>query len=88
MKKMIWTVVLACTLFGISPAFGQVKMTRQQILFYTSDWKGERFPDGRPKLPDDLLKRAVNMTIEDVWDFLGAHGYHNQFEGGWKALHV
>ena len=28
-----------------------VKTTRDQILFYTSDWHGERFPDGRPKLP-------------------------------------
>jgi len=86
-KKMIWTAVLACTVLGTAPVFGQVKMTRQQILFYTSGWKGERFPDGRPKLPDDLLKRAVNMTIEDIWDFLRAHGYDNQFEGGWQALH-
>jgi regulator of RNase E activity RraA len=84
---MIWTAALACTVMGISPAFGQVKMTPKQILFYTSSWKGERFPDGRPKLPDDLLKRAVNMTIEDVWDFLRAYGYDNQFEGGWQALH-
>ncbi len=87
MKKMIWAAVLACTVWGTLPAFGQVKMTRQQILFYTSGWKGDRFPDGRPKLPDDLLKRAVNMTIEDIWDFLRAHGYDNQFEGGWQALH-
>jgi 4-hydroxy-4-methyl-2-oxoglutarate aldolase len=87
-KKIISTVVLACTLVGVSSIFGQVKMTRQQILFYTSDWKGERFADGRPRLPDDLLKRAADMTIEDVWDFLGAHGYDNQFEGGWQALHA
>jgi 4-hydroxy-4-methyl-2-oxoglutarate aldolase len=86
-KKMIWTAVLACTVLGTAPVFGQVEMTRQQILFYTSGWKGERFQDGRPKLPDDLLKRAVNMTIEDIWDFLRAHGYDNQFEGGWQALH-
>lgn len=87
MRKMIWTLMLACAVWGTSPAFSQVKMTRQQILFYTSDWKGARFPDGRPKLPDDLLKRAVNMTIEDIWDFLRAHGYDNQFEGGLQALH-
>lgn len=87
MRKMIWIVVLACTVLGTSPVLSQVKMTRQQILFYTSGWKGERFPDGRPKLPDDLLNRAVNVTIEDIWDFLRAHGYDNQFEGGLKALH-
>ncbi len=87
MKKMIWTAILACMAWWTAPVFGQVKMTRQQIFFYTSGWKGDRFPDGRPKLPDDLLKRAANMTIEDVWDFLRAHGYDNQFEGGWQALH-
>ena len=63
-------------------------MTHDQILFYTSEWKGERFPDGRPKLPDSLLKRAVDMTIEDVWEFLRDRGYRNQFEGGWQALHI
>ena len=28
------------------------------------------------------------MTIEDVWEYLRAHGYRNQFEGGWQALHI
>ena len=87
MRKIITITLIACTALGASSAFSQVKMTRAQIQFYTSDWKGARFPDGRPKLPDDLLKRAVNMTIEDIWDFLRAHGYDNQFEGGWQALH-
>ncbi len=88
MKKIISATLLACALLATSPAFGQVKMTRDQVLFYTSDWKGDRFPDGRPKLPDSLLKRAVDMSIEDLWDFLGQHGYRNQFEGGWQALHI
>jgi 4-hydroxy-4-methyl-2-oxoglutarate aldolase len=43
---------------------------------------------GRPKLPDALLKRAVDMTIEDIWDFLRGQGYDNQFESGWQALHM
>ncbi len=57
-------------------------------MFYTSDWKGDRFPDGRPKVPDDLLKRALDVSIEDVWDYLREQGYKNQFEGGWQALHI
>ncbi len=88
MKNLAVCILLACTLLGISPVFGQVKMTRDQMLFYTSDWKGDRFPDGRPKLPDALLKRVVDLSIEDLWDFLRAHGYQNQFEGGWQALHI
>jgi regulator of RNase E activity RraA len=79
---------MACTLLGTWPAFAQVKMTKEQMMFYTSDWKGDRFPDLRPKVPDDLLKRAVNISIEDVWDYLREHGYQNQFESGWQALHI
>ncbi len=81
-------IVCACFLLGVMPAFAQVKITKEQMMFYTSDWKGDRFPDGRPKLPDDLLKRALDVSIEDVWDYLREHGYHNQFEGGWQALHI
>jgi 4-hydroxy-4-methyl-2-oxoglutarate aldolase len=39
-------------------AFGQIKTTKEQMMFYTSDWKSERFPDGRPKIPDSLLERT------------------------------
>ncbi|WP_255460806.1 RraA family protein [Edaphobacter albus] len=65
-----------------------MKTTKEQILFYTSGWKGERFPDGRPKIPDSLLQRALDVTLEDLWDYLTEHGYHCQYEGGWQALHI
>jgi regulator of RNase E activity RraA len=72
-----------------APGFAQVRMSRDQMISYTLDWKGERFPDGRPKLPDDLLKRAVNSTFEDLWGYMRAHGYNNQYEGSdWKFLHM
>lgn len=88
MRKLIWAALAACLAFKAVPAFAQVKMTHEQMMFYTSDWKGDRFPDGRPKLPDDLLKRAIDVSIEDVWDYLGQRGYKNQFEGNWQALHI
>jgi 4-hydroxy-4-methyl-2-oxoglutarate aldolase len=85
MNKILSAALLACTL--IPTAHAQVKTTKDQILFYTSDWKGERFPDGRPKLPDSLLTRALDVSIEDIWDFLREHKYNCQFEGNWQALH-
>jgi regulator of RNase E activity RraA len=88
MKRSIASALMCCALLWAAPASSQVKMTHDQMLFYTSEWKGERFPDGRPKLPDSLLKRAVDMTIEDVWEYLREHGYRNQFETGWQALHI
>jgi 4-hydroxy-4-methyl-2-oxoglutarate aldolase len=87
MKRLLSAALLACALVA-APAFSQVKMTKEQMMFYTSDWKGERFPDGRPKIPDDLLTRALDVSIEDVWDYLQGKGYKCQFEGGWQALHI
>jgi 4-hydroxy-4-methyl-2-oxoglutarate aldolase len=87
MRKLIGATVLACALATAVSAPSQVKMTKEQMLFYTSDWKGERFPDGRPKIPDDLLKRALDVSIEDVWEYLGRLGYKSQFDGGFQALH-
>jgi 4-hydroxy-4-methyl-2-oxoglutarate aldolase len=69
-------------------ARAQIKATKEQMMFYTSDWKGERFPDGRPKLPDGLLERAKNVTIEDVWGYLRSKGYNCQYDGNWQALHM
>ena len=88
MRRIILaSVAIAIALSGF-PARAQVKMTKDQILFYTSEWKGDRFADGRPKLPDDLLKRAVDISIEDIWGYLWDHGYKDQFDGGWQALHI
>ncbi|QHN05478.1 RraA family protein [Granulicella sp. WH15] len=86
-SAMLACTVVACTVLSSLPACAQVKMTKEQMMFYTSDWKGERFPDGRPRVPDDLLKRALDVSIEDVWDFLRSAGYNCQFDGGWQALH-
>lgn len=47
----------------------------------------DRFPDGRPHVPDDLLARLKNATTEQAWGVLRKHGYHLQFEGGWLQTH-
>jgi 4-hydroxy-4-methyl-2-oxoglutarate aldolase len=82
------TVVCAFLLFSSFSAWAQVKMSKEQILFYTSGWKGERFPDGRPKIPDELIQRSLNVTLEDLWDYLSGLGYHCQYDNGWQALHI
>ena len=87
MKTLLKIAALCCMTTAVVPAFAQVKMTREQMMFYTSDWKGDRFPDGRPKIADSLLERALSVSIEDVWDYLGGKGYNCQFEAGWQSLH-
>ncbi|MEO6733932.1 MAG: RraA family protein [Ferruginibacter sp.] len=59
---------------------------KEELIFLTSEWKGERFADGRPKVADDLLSRAKFINIDDAWTVLKNEGYLNQFEGGWKMV--
>ena len=61
--------------------------SKEQIIFLTPQWEGERFDDGRPKVADDILERMKEVAIEEAWGVLRNEGYHNQFEGGWEPLH-
>lgn len=87
MQKIFKAALLGCLFASGLPLLGQVKMTRDQMMFYTADWKGDRFPDGRPKISDALLTRALDVSIEDVWEYLRNLGYNCQYDGGWQALH-
>lgn len=62
-------------------------ISREQMVFLTAEWEGERFPDGRPKVPDAILERMRKVSIEEAWGVLRAAGYRNQFEGNWKMIH-
>ncbi|PRY16373.1 regulator of RNase E activity RraA [Pontibacter ummariensis] len=68
-----------------TPSFAQT-IPKEELIFLTSEWKGERFPDGRPKIPDALLERAKRIGIDDAWTVLKNEGYTNQFAGEWKMV--
>ena len=61
--------------------------SREQILALTKPWEGERFPDGRPRVPDDIVERMRLVTTEEAWGVLRRHGYNFQFSGDWLNLH-
>ncbi len=52
----------------------------------TSQWKGDRFADGRPKVPDVVLEAIERATLEQIWGFLGRKGFRNQVENDWIIL--
>jgi 4-hydroxy-4-methyl-2-oxoglutarate aldolase len=88
MLKKMKPILLGCLALTLAtPSLAQVKQTREQMQFYTSQWKGDRFPDGRPKVSDDLLKRVLDVSIEDLWDYLREKGYNCQFDTGFQMLH-
>jgi 4-hydroxy-4-methyl-2-oxoglutarate aldolase len=64
-----------------------VQPTRDDLIALTSLSTFERFPDGRPRVPDDLLERMKLVTTEEAWSVLRNHGYNRQFEGNWMETH-
>ena len=78
--------VLLLLIISWAPLQAQT-IPRDQLVQYTSQWDGERYEDGRPKVPDRLLERAKNISIEEAWGVLRNEGYENQFEGNWKMIH-
>jgi len=85
MKKKLLLFIIA--LFALISGYSQqVSLTVEQIKGYTPEWKGERSPDGRPKVPDNLLQRLKKVRLEEAWGILRNKGYQNQFEGDWMIL--
>lgn len=69
------------------PAQAQLGLfSREQRVAFTPDWHGERFPDGRPRVSDELLQRLKTVTADEAWDVLQGAGYRNQFEADWKVI--
>jgi len=84
MKSTFLSLILA--FLGLS-VFGQIQASKELIEFYTQEWKGERFADGRPKVPDELVKRLANVSIEEAWGVMRGEGFNNQFEGNFQVIH-
>jgi len=86
MKTRLLYFSLVLYLFMATVVVAQT-MSREQMISFTSAWNGERFEDGRPKIPDGYLERAKNISIEEAWGAMRGHGYYNQFEGNWMMIH-
>lgn len=84
------TAVTAALVLTLAPsAFAQLGLfSNDARLAITSAWTGERFPDGRPKVPDSVLERMKAVTAEEAWGVLTEAGFKLQFEGGWKEINA
>jgi regulator of RNase E activity RraA len=88
----------------LAPALAQAQLftlTKDQLVEITKQYTGERFADGRPKIPDNLIERAKAMSAEEVWSGLnsasaggggggrgpGGGGWRNQWADGFRVLH-
>ena len=85
MNKKI--LLLSVIILGCYLMYGQnVGSSPEYIKALTSEWKGERFPDGRPKVSDAILGRLRKISIEEAWGVLRNKGFQNQFEGDWTII--
>lgn len=85
-KKITTISLILVFLMTLNGGIAQ-NLSVDQMKFLTHQWEGERFDDGRPKVPVDILERMKKVTIEEAWGVLRNEGFHNQFEGGWQPLH-
>lgn len=87
--KIRFLIATAITVVSAAVCFAQLGMfSKEQRIELTREWKGERFEDGRPKVPDEVLSRLAHTSAEEAWGTLRKHGYRLQFEGNWKTLNV
>ncbi len=81
--KKIAVIIL---LTAIAPALKSQQISKEQLIFLTPEWKGERFDDGRPKVPDDIIRRMKNVSIEEAWATMKNAGFSYQIAEGWETI--
>ncbi|MBI1357015.1 MAG: dimethylmenaquinone methyltransferase [Acidobacteria bacterium] len=83
--RMLLTLAL-CGALSL-PALGQVfSLTKEQMIEFTKHNPYERFPDGRPKVPLNLIERIAELSVEEAWGVLRGKGYQKQYADGFDIL--
>lgn len=78
---LAFLIIFSCALSVV----GQ-QISKEEMLFLTPQWKGERFEDGRPRVSDDILKRMKLVTHEEAWAIMKSEGYRYQYAEGWQTI--
>ena len=90
--KLLLTTTLILWAFAIAffPRIAHAQLitfSKEDLTAYTRQNPFERFPDGRPKVPDDLLARARDLSSEEAWAELEQKDFNNQYADGFTVLH-
>ena len=90
MRRLAVPLLAACILclFSSSAESQVFTLSNQELTDYTSQNPFERFLDGRPKVPDDMIDRARGLSSEEVWAGLLKKGFNNQFADGFHIVHA
>jgi regulator of RNase E activity RraA len=86
MRTGLSAIALVLTIAATAAAQPGV-LTQELLIEYTPEWKGERYPDGRPKVPDAILDRMQKVTLEEAWAVVTGAGFSHQFDDKWLSIH-
>ncbi len=86
MKKIKCMLVLSMLILFQQLKSQEVQITKEQLIALTPLWTGERFPDGRPKVPDDIIKRMKSVSVEEAWAVMKNAGYGYQVAEDWQVI--
>ena len=88
LRSTVVKAIAVMTLLASSCAYAQLfTLSKQELIDYTAKSPFERFPDGRPKVPDSLIERARDLSSEEVWAGLHEDGFKNQYADGFHVLY-
>ena len=82
-SKLLLLIFLLSTFYREAHA---QQISKEELIFLTPEWKGERFPDGRPKVPDNILRRMKDVSQEEAWAVMKNAGYGYQVAEGWQLI--
>jgi 4-hydroxy-4-methyl-2-oxoglutarate aldolase len=85
--RLLRTCLVLIVATAGSTAAQLIQFSKQDLIDYTAENPFGRLPDGRPKIPDDLMDRARDLSSEEVWAVLQDKGYNNQYADGFQVLH-
>lgn len=86
MSAVKYLLLLFVICSGICAEAQYVQITKEQLVALTPEWKGERFADGRPKVPDNIMKRMKSVSVEEAWAVMKNAGYGYQVAEGWQVI--
>ncbi len=78
--------ILSIILFAYAISSYSQQISKEELVFLTPEWKGDRYQDGRPKVPDPLLERMKKVTLEEAWAVLKNENYKYQYAENWMTI--
>jgi regulator of RNase E activity RraA len=78
--------ILSMLLFAYAISSYSQQISKEELVFLTPEWKGDRYLDGRPKVPVTLLERMKKVTLEEAWAVLKNENYKYQYAENWMTI--